>query len=82
MGVNTFMRIMFIFMAFRYAMLAELNQGVIAGLFTSSVTFTTLLFWKVYDESISLTKLVGMAIIIFGVLCVGYQHSETEIVWN
>lgn len=82
MGANTFVRISMIFMAFRYAMLAGLNQGVIAGVFTSGVAFTALLFWKVYNENLSLTKLGGMAIIILGVLCVGYQHSEAKIAWN
>ena len=47
-GVNHFARIACIFMAFRYADFAHLNQGVIAGLFTSGVAFTTLLFWILY----------------------------------
>ena len=75
-GCHVF-RILFIFMAFRFAHFANLNKGVIAGIFTSGVMFTTLLFWRVYNERLTIVKLVGIALIICGVICVGYNPSQT-----
>jgi len=64
---------MSIFTAFKFATAANLNQGVIAGLFTSSVAFTALLFWYLYSEKLSLKKVAGMLLIVASVFCVGFR---------
>ena len=47
-GLNHIALINVTFMAFKHADLARVNQGVIAGLFTSGVVFTSIAFWLVY----------------------------------
>ena len=49
-GLNHMMLITLTFLAFKYAAMAEINQGVIASLFTSGVIFTSVLFYFVYAE--------------------------------
>jgi multidrug transporter EmrE-like cation transporter len=58
-------------MAFKHADLARVNQGVIAGLFTSGVVFTSIAFGLVYKEKIGNVTMAGMAMICAGVVCVG-----------
>lgn len=53
-----------------------MNQGVIAGLFTSGVIFSSLFFYLLYNERINLLTAAGMASIIAGVVCVGTSDSE------
>jgi drug/metabolite transporter (DMT)-like permease len=64
------------FLAFEHSDLAHVNQGVIAGLFTSGVIFTTVFFWLFHKEKIGLLTIVGMATIILGVICVGFKPEE------
>ena len=56
--------------------MAHINQGVIAGLFTSGVVFTSVLFWIIYREKIGAITLFGMAVIMSGVICVGIQPPK------
>ena len=65
------------FMAFKFADYAQVNQGVIASLFTSGVVFTTLLFWLVYKEKPSFWTFIGMLIIITGVVSVSLGKTST-----
>ena len=62
------------FLAFYYADLANVNQGVIAGLFTSGVAFSSVLFWFVWSENISKITVLGMVTICAGVFCVGLKE--------
>jgi len=64
-------------MAFRYADLANVNQGVIAGLFTSGVAFSSLFFWLIWGEEISKVTVLGMVMICAGVVCVGLKESDS-----
>ena len=64
-------------MAFRYADLANVNQGVIAGLFTSGVAFSSILFWFIWGEKISKVTVLGMLMICAGVICVGLKESNS-----
>ncbi len=75
-------------MAFRYADLANVNQGVIAGLFTSGVAFSSLFFWLIWGEKISKVTVLGMVMICAGVVCVGLKDSDSagdyagEVEWE
>ena len=63
--------------------MAHINQGVIAGLFTSGVVFTSVLFWIIYREKIGTITLFGMAVIMSGVICVGIRPpkvNDSEII--
>ena len=61
------------FSAFYFADKAKINQGVIAAIFTSSVAFSTIVFYCLYDEKIKYPTLCGMGIIMVGVVCVGLR---------
>ena len=47
-GLNHMLLICMTFVSFKYATLAQINQGVIASLFTSGVIFTSVLFYFIY----------------------------------
>jgi drug/metabolite transporter (DMT)-like permease len=69
---------------FWYASLAHINQGIIAGLLSSNIMFTSILFRIFYGEKIRVVNWVSMAMIISGVLCVSIKDEDTdqEIVYN
>ena len=77
-GANHLALIQVTFLAFEYADLAKVNQGVIAGLFTSGVVFCTVLFWLVYGEKIKLVTAAGMLIILLGVVSVGIKPTSKD----
>ena len=64
-------------MAFTYAGRAHINQGVIAGLYASSILFTAIIFYFVYKERISKPFILGAALIIAGVLCVSLKLDDS-----
>jgi drug/metabolite transporter (DMT)-like permease len=58
-------------LSFDYAGKANINKGVIASLYTSSIVFTSVVFRVVYGELISFKQACSMAAIMSGVICVG-----------
>ena len=62
-------------MSFRFADTAHINQGVIAGLFSTSVVISTIVFGLLYKERIGLFTFIGMAVIVSGVICVGIKQN-------
>ena len=60
------------FISFKYAEMADINQGVIASLFTSGVIFTSILFYFVYDEALTIKDLFGIVFIMIGVALIGF----------
>ena len=52
--------------------MADINQGVIASLFTSGVIFTSILFYFVYDEALTIKDLFGIVFIMIGVALIGF----------
>lgn len=63
-------------MAFRFASFADINQGVIASLFTSGVIFTSILFYFIYDEALNRKDLVGIIFILAGVGLIGFGKEH------
>ena len=64
------------FLAFKYAAMAEVNQGVIASLFTSGVIFTSILFYFIYDEKLTIMDVIGIAGILAGVALIGFGKEQ------
>ena len=62
-------------MSFRFADTAHINHGVIAGLFSTSVVISTIVFGLIYKERIGLYTFIGMVVIISGVVCVGIKQN-------
>ena len=66
------------FMGFRFAYLAHINLGVIAGLLTSSVVFTSIFFWCLYKERIAFWTMIGMGLVCAGVVCVNIKTDQSD----
>lgn len=64
------------FVSFKYAALAQINQGVIASLFTSGVIFTSVLFYFIYKEALTIKDLIGMLFIMAGVALIGFGKDD------
>lgn len=77
-GMNHIGAILLLVTSFYFGSLAHVNQGVVAGLFTSSVVFTAILFYFVYNERVSNKNLAGMTLVICGVLCVSVKDDSNE----
>lgn len=75
-GINHMLLICMTFVAFKYAALAQINQGVIASLFTSGVIFTSALFFCIYREALTIKDLIGMFFIIAGVALIGFGKEQ------
>ena len=62
-----------IIMTFNFMYLSShyLNSGIFASLFTSSIIYTTLLFYFFYRQKISITVFIGMICIITCVIMIG-----------
>mgnify|MGYP006950332689 CR=1 FL=1 len=79
LALNHFLRTFMCFVAYMYADKAQINQGIIAGLFTLGVMFTTLMFWRLYGEKINLIVGGGMLLLCSSVVCVGYRSEDTTV---
>ena len=71
-GLNHMLLICMTFVSFKYATLAQINQGVIASLFTSGVIFTSVLFYFIYQEALTKKDLFGVIFIMAGVAMIGF----------
>lgn len=63
--------------AFAYAAEANVNQGVIAGVLSSNIIFTSIIFYLVYGEKITFVNKICMLIIIAGVVCVSIKQEKS-----
>ena len=75
-GLNHMVLITITFLAFKYATLADINHGVIASLFTSGVIFTSILFYFIYDEKLTLRDVIGIIFILAGVALIGIGKED------
>ena len=73
----------FTYWTFFYAAKSSLpiNSGIIASIFTTSVLFTCLLFWIIYEESLSKTTLIGLLLILISVGLIS-QKDDGEFAYN
>ena len=55
-----------------------MNLGIIAGLFTSTVVFTSIIFRFLYYEKIKWSVLFGMGLIVAGVFFVSVKDFNTK----
>lgn len=52
-----------VFYSLEFASKANINQGVIASLFSSSIVFTAIIFYFLYDERLTWRVLIGIIFI-------------------
>ena len=64
--------------AFKYAILAGINQGVILTLNSLTALYNVLIFRVFFNERVSIVQLSGMLIMIACVVLIGVSTSVTE----
>ena len=64
--------------AFKYAILAGINQGVILTLNSLTALYNVLIFRVFFNERVSIVQLSGMLIMIACVILIGVSTSVTE----
>lgn len=63
----------------QYAYLAQVNQGVISSLFTTSIVFSAIIFYFKYDEVLSMRHVVGICFFIGAVALISIgKHAGTK----
>ena len=69
---------------FAFATLANVNQGVIGGLLTANIFYSSVVFYLVYGERISWQTAVAMCLLFGGVFCVSLKDEteDAEIVYS
>lgn len=67
------------FISFKYAAMAQINQGVIASLFTSGVIFTSILFYFLYQEQLNFRDVIGIVFILVGVAMIGFGKDNDAL---
>jgi drug/metabolite transporter (DMT)-like permease len=65
-------------LTFYYAAEANINIGVISGLFTTAIIYTAIMFRCIYGEKIRYATLSGMLVICGGVICISLDKAETK----
>mmetsp|Transcript_30498 Transcript_30498/g.35767 ORF Transcript_30498/g.35767 Transcript_30498/m.35767 type:complete len:136 (+) Transcript_30498:467-874(+) len=61
--------------AFKFALLAEMNQGCIPSLFAVVGIYIAVLFYFCFDEKISVSKIIGLVLI---VLCIAFLALDQK----
>lgn len=64
--------------AFYFAILAEINTGVIPCLFNMSGLFNAVIFYIKFKETFSVIKGIGMAMMFICIACLVIESSEKE----
>ena len=78
-GINHGVLICLTCLSFEFAAKAEINQGVIASLFTSGVVFTAILFYIIYGEKLGWQSAGGIVSIIAGVFLISISKRQDQI---
>ena len=63
---------------FAFAALANVNQGVIGGLLTANIFYSSVIFYLVYGEKISWKTALAMCFLFGGVFCVTVRDRATD----
>ena len=67
--------LMLVVMTFEFAANANVNQGVIGGLFAANIIYSSIFFYIFYKERITLPTMAAMLLIIAGVMCVSVKDD-------
>jgi drug/metabolite transporter (DMT)-like permease len=67
-----------IFFSLKYAHLAKVNQGVIGSIYSTSIIFSALLFFFIYNEIMSFRHLIGMFFMIGCVSFIAFGGEKIE----
>ena len=62
--------------SFKYAAIAQINQGVIGSLFTLGVIFTSILFYFLYQEQLNFRDVIVFVLILVGVAVIGFGKDN------
>lgn len=71
-----------VFYTMELAFKAHVNQGIIASLFSTSIVFSAVLFYFLYDEKLSIRHFIGLSLMIVAVVLISVgktRKTETEV---
>ena len=72
----------FVAYAFKYAKLAEMNQGCIPSLFTVNSIYVSTLFYFKFNEKITISQIIGIFLMIPCVILLSLDKKENEVSKN
>ena len=64
--------------AFKFALLAEMNQGCIPSLFSVTAIYVSALFYCKFKEVISVSKIIGILMMIPCVILLSMDPKEVD----
>lgn len=62
--------------AFKYALIADINQGCIPSLFCITSIYVAVLFYFVFKEAISKPKIIGIGMIVLCIVLIAMDKKE------
>ena len=65
--------------AFKFALLAEINQGTVPSLFTAGSFYTSIVFYFTFKEVISLSKIIGICFMVPCVVLISLDPKEGQV---
>ena len=68
-----------IYYSAKFASKANMNQGVVATLFLSSIVWSIIIFYFVYQEKLTKRLVIGISLIIFGVVIIALAKNYVQI---
>ena len=75
-ALPSFMGLVFVSYAFKFALLAQMNQGCIPSLFSVCSIYVGILFYFAFKESISCAKIIGIAMMVPCVILLSLDKKE------
>lgn len=64
--------------AFKFALMADINQGCIPSLFAITGIYIAIVFYISFKESLSIAKMVGLVLLIACVIVIALDKKENE----
>ena len=77
-----FTSLILLIVTFTFAAWANVNQGVIGGLLTANIFYSSVIFYLVYGEKISWKTAVAMCCLFGGVFCVTVRDQVKDLEIN
>lgn len=67
-----------VFLTMEFAFKAGVNQGIIASLFSTSIVFSSILFYFLYEEKLSIRHLIGLALMLTAVVLISIGKPSSS----
>ena len=64
--------------AFKFALLAKINQGCIPSLFSTTAIYIAVVFYKKFGEKISISKIFGITLMMPCIILLSIDNKEDK----